>query len=139
MSAVSPPSRPVRILLCKPGLDGHDRGIKIIARTLRDAGMEVIYGGVRQPVPAIVAAAVEEDVDVIGVSNHSGALAALCSDLLDGLRAAGAGDIPIVAGGTLIEDDEPALQALGVAAVFGPGSSTTDMVERIRALTEGTR
>ena len=130
-------SHPTRVLLCKPGLDGHDRGVKIVARALRDAGMEVVYGGVRQTIPGIVASAVDEDVDVIGLSNHSGALAELCSDLIEALRAAGAEGIPIVAGGTLIEEDEPALRRLGVAAVFGPGSSTDDVVDRIRELMEG--
>ena len=122
---------PIRILLCKPGLDGHDRGVKVLARACRDAGMEVIYGGVRQSVEEIIAIAVQEDPDVIGVSNHSGVLVELCGDLLEGLREAGADDIPIVAGGTLVPSDRPALEQLGVGAVFGPGSDITEIIEKI--------
>jgi methylmalonyl-CoA mutase C-terminal domain/subunit len=93
--------------------------------------MEVIYGGVRQSVEEIIAIAVQEDPDVIGVSNHSGVLVELCGDLLEGLREAGADDIPIVAGGTLVPSDRPALEQLGVGAVFGPGSDIAEIVERI--------
>lgn len=130
---------PIRVLLCKPGLDGHDRGMKIVARALRDAGMEVIYGGVRQTIPQITAVALQEDVDVIGVSNHSGALPDLCAGLAESLREAGIDGIPVVAGGTLVDTDEPALRQLGIAAVFGPGSSTKDIVERIEALVQERR
>jgi methylmalonyl-CoA mutase C-terminal domain/subunit len=122
---------PIRILLCKPGLDGHDRGVKVLARACRDAGMEVIYGGVRQTVEEIVAIAVQEDPDVIGVSNHSGVLVELCGELLEELRRAGIGDVPLVAGGTLVPSDRPALLELGVGAVFGPGSDITEVVESI--------
>jgi methylmalonyl-CoA mutase C-terminal domain/subunit len=131
--------QPIRVLLCKPGLDGHDRGVKIVARALRDAGMEVIYGGVRQTIPEITAIAVQEDVDVIGVSNHSGTLPELCTDLVASLREAGMDDVPIVAGGTLVDSDEPALKELGVAAVFGPGSSTEEIATQIEALIEERR
>jgi methylmalonyl-CoA mutase C-terminal domain/subunit len=122
---------PIRILLCKPGLDGHDRGVKVLARACRDAGMEVIYGGVRQSIEEIIAIAVQEDPDVIGVSNHSGVLVELCGDLMHGLHEAGAGDIPLVAGGTLVPSDRPALDQLGVGAVFGPGSDITEIVQAI--------
>ncbi len=128
---------PIRILLCKPGLDGHDRGVKVLARACRDAGMEVIYGGVRQSVEEIIAIAVQEDPDVIGVSNHSGVLVELCGDLLEGLREAGADDIPIVAGGTLVPSDRPALEQLGVGAVFGPGSDITEILGRIASVARG--
>ena len=122
---------PIRILLCKPGLDGHDRGVKLLARACRDAGMEVIYGGVRQTVEEIVAIAAQEDPDVIGVSNHSGVLVELCGELLEDLRRAGIDDVPVVAGGTLVPSDVPALTALGISAVFGPGSDITEVVESI--------
>lgn len=125
---------PVRILLCKPGLDGHDRGIKVLARACRDAGMEVIYGGVRQPVADITAIAVQEDVDVIGISNHSGLLPELCGDILSALREAGADDVPIVAGGTLVGNEQERLEEIGVKAVFGPGSSVEQMIEQILAI-----
>jgi methylmalonyl-CoA mutase C-terminal domain/subunit len=131
--------QPIRVLLCKPGLDGHDRGVKIVARALRDAGMEVIYGGVRQTIAEITAIAVQEDVDVIGVSNHSGTLPELCADLTASLREAGMDDVPIVAGGTLVDSDEPALKEFGVVAVFGPGSSTEDIAAQIEALVEERR
>jgi len=131
--------QPIRVLLCKPGLDGHDRGVKIVARALRDAGMEVIYGGVRQTIPEITAIAVQEDVDVIGVSNHSGTLPELCADMMASLREAGMDDVPIVAGGTLVDSDEPALKEFGVVAVFGPGSSTEDIAAQIEALVEERR
>lgn len=121
---------PIRLLLCKPGLDGHDRGVKVLARACRDAGMEVIYGGVRQRTEEIAAIAVQEDVDVIGVSNHSGVLPELCEELSETLGRAGA-SIPIVAGGTLVADEEQALERLGVRGVFGPGSSVDEIVARI--------
>jgi methylmalonyl-CoA mutase, C-terminal domain len=123
---------PVRILLCKPGLDGHDRGVKVLARACRDGGMEVIYGGVRQTLEEIVEIAVQEDPDVIGVSNHSGVLVELCGELLDELRKAGVDDIPLVAGGTLVPSDQPALNQLGVNAVFGPGSDVAEIVASIK-------
>ena len=123
--------QPIRILLCKPGLDGHDRGLKVLARACRDAGMEVIYGGVRQTIDEITAAAVQEDPDVIGVSNHSGVLPELCGELMAKLEELGIADIPVVAGGTLIPEDRPALSELGVRAVFGPGSEMSEIVDSI--------
>jgi methylmalonyl-CoA mutase C-terminal domain/subunit len=124
-------ARPIRILLCKPGLDGHDRGVKVLARACRDAGMEVIYGGVRQPIPEIAASALQEDVDVVGVSNHSGVLPELCADLVLEMERVGCGGIPLVAGGTLVGDEAERLTAEGVAAVFGPGSSPEDVTGKI--------
>ena len=124
-------SRPVRILLCKPGLDGHDRGVKVLARACRDAGMEVIYGGVRQPIPEIAVSALQEDVDVIGVSNHSGVLPELCAELREELERRGIGEIPIAAGGTLVADEAERLRAAGVDVVFGPGSVVEEMTESI--------
>jgi methylmalonyl-CoA mutase C-terminal domain/subunit len=126
----------VRLLLCKPGLDGHDRGVKLLARACRDAGMEVIYGGVRQSVDEIAMAAVQEDVDVIGVSNHSGLLVELCEQLLQRLADEGAGDKPIVAGGTLVGAEAEKLSQMGVRAVFGPGSSIDEIVEHISQVAE---
>lgn len=122
---------PARVLLCKPGLDGHDRGIKVLARACRDAGMEVIYGGVRQAVADIAATAIQEDVDVIGVSNHSGLLPELCTDILAALEEAGVKDVPIVAGGTLVGSERQRLREIGINAVFGPGSSVDEMVGAI--------
>jgi methylmalonyl-CoA mutase, C-terminal domain len=129
----------VRLLLCKPGLDGHDRGVKLLARACRDAGMEVVYGGVRQTVDEIATAAVQEDVDVIGVSNHSGLLVELCQQLVERLEDAGAGHKPIVAGGTLVGSEEEDLTQIGVRAVFGPGSSIDEIVEHISQVAEEAR
>ena len=126
------PQETIRVLVAKPGLDGHDRGAKIIARALRDAGMEVIYTGIRQTPEMIVEAAVQEDVDVVGLSILSGAHMELFPVLLDGLKARGKDDAIIVAGGIIPEDDFPALKKMGVAGVFGPGASTKDIIEFIR-------
>jgi methylmalonyl-CoA mutase C-terminal domain/subunit len=126
---------PVRVLIAKPGLDGHDRGAKIVARTLRDAGFEVVYTGIRQRVEAIVAAAVHEDVDVVGLSVLSGAHLGLAARVLDGLRAAGADDVHVVVGGTIPPSDVVRLEAAGVAAVFPTGTALDDLVARIRRLT----
>lgn len=126
---------PARILVAKPGLDGHDRGAKIVARTLRDAGFEVIYTGIRQQVGAIVATAVQEDVAVVGLSILSGAHLALTAKTIDGLRAAGAGDIAVVVGGTIPAADVPKLREGGAAAVFPTGTPLEDVVAAIRALT----
>ena len=112
----------IRVLVAKPGLDGHDRGAKVIARALRDAGMEVVYTGIRQTPRMIVEAALEEDVDVIGLSILSGAHMDLFPQIFDGLRERGMDDVLVVAGGTLPEDDRSALEAMGVRAVFGPGT-----------------
>ena len=127
---------PARILVAKPGLDGHDRGAKIVARTLRDAGFEVIFTGIRQRVDAIVATAIQEDVAVVGLSILSGAHLALTVKTIDGLRAAGAGDIAVVVGGTIPSADIPKLRAVGAAAVFPTGTPLDAVVAEVRALTE---
>jgi len=127
---------PARILVAKPGLDGHDRGAKIVARTLRDAGFEVIFTGIRQRVDAIVATAIQEDVAVVGLSILSGAHLALTVKTIDGLRAAGAGDIAVVVGGTIPSADIPKLRAAGAAAVFPTGTPLADVVAEVRSLTE---
>lgn len=125
-----------RVLVAKPGLDGHDRGAKIVARTLRDAGFEVVFTGIRQRVPAIVATAVQEDVDVVGLSILSGAHLALSRGVVEGLRAAGADDVAVVVGGTIPPADVPLLHAAGVAAVFPTGTPLDELVTRIRQLLE---
>jgi len=122
----------IRVLLAKPGLDGHDRGAKVVARALRDAGMEVIYTGIRQTPEMIVEAAIQEDVDVIGLSILSGAHLELFPPIIDGLRKKGREDVLVIAGGIVPEDDIPALQQMGVKAVFGPGTSTQDIVRFIQ-------
>jgi len=122
----------IRVLLAKPGLDGHDRGAKVVARALRDAGMEVIYTGIRQTPEMIVQAAVQEDVDVIGLSILSGAHLELFPSIIDGLRKKGREDVLVVAGGIIPEDDIPTLQQIGVRAVFGPGTSTEDIIRFIQ-------
>ncbi len=124
-----------RVLVAKPGLDGHDRGAKIVARTLRDAGFEVVFTGIRQRVDDIVATAVQEDVAVVGLSILSGAHLALTRRVVEGLRAADAGDIAVVVGGTIPPADEPRLQEAGAAAVFPTGTPLETIVERFRALT----
>jgi methylmalonyl-CoA mutase C-terminal domain/subunit len=124
-----------RVLIAKPGLDGHDRGAKIVARALRDAGFEVIFTGIRQRVQDIVAAAVQEDVDVIGLSILSGAHLALTLRTMEALRAADADDIAVIVGGTIPASDIPRLKAAGVAAVFPTGTSLEDLVTEVRALT----
>ena len=126
---------PARILVAKPGLDGHDRGAKIIARALRDAGFEVIFTGIRPRVDAIVAAAVQEDVAVVGLSILSGAHLALTAKVIDGLAAAGADDIAVVVGGTIPAADIPKLRSAGVAAVFPTGTPLDAVISEIRALT----
>jgi len=126
---------PTRVLIAKPGLDGHDRGAKIVARALRDAGFEVIFTGIRQRVPEIVAAAVQEDVDVVGLSILSGAHLALTIRTIEALRAADADDIAVIVGGTIPAPDIPRLRAAGVAAVFPTGTSLDALVAEVRALT----
>jgi len=125
-------SSPIRVLVAKPGLDGHDRGAKVIARALRDAGMEVIYTGLRQTPEMIVNAAVQEDVHCIGLSILSGAHNAIVPRILDLLHAANADDILVVLGGTIPEEDIAPLKAKGVAAVFGPGTTLDTTVQFIR-------
>jgi methylmalonyl-CoA mutase C-terminal domain/subunit len=122
----------IRILLAKPGLDGHDRGAKVVARALRDAGMEVIYTGIRQTPEMIVEAAIQEDVDVIGLSILSGAHLELFPPIMEGLKKKGGADALVIAGGIIPEDDVPALQKMGVKAVFGPGTSTGDVISFIQ-------
>lgn len=123
----------LRILVAKPGLDGHDRGAKIIARALRDAGMEVIYTGLHQTPEMIVNAAIQEDVDAIGMSIMSGAHMTLFPAVMDLLRAQKAEDIHVFGGGIIPDDDIPQLKKMGVAEIFTPGSSTQDIVQWIRS------
>ncbi len=125
-------SRPVRILIAKAGLDGHDRGAKVIARALRDAGMEVIYTGLHQTTENIVRAAIQEDVDCIGLSILSGAHMTLFPDLLDKLKKEGADDISVFGGGIIPKDDIDALKKLGVKEIFIPGTHTQDVVSWIQ-------
>ena len=124
----------LRVLVAKPGLDGHDRGAKIIARALRDAGMEVIYTGIRQTPEMIVEAALQEDVDLIGLSILSGAHMELFPQILAGLRDNDMGDVPVIAGGIIPESDRRALEDIGVSAFFGPGASTSEIVDHVRKL-----
>jgi len=116
-------------VIAKPGLDGHDRGAKIIARALRDAGMEVIYTGLHQTPEQIVETAIQEDADAVGVSILSGAHMTLVPRIVDGLRDRDAGDVLVVVGGTIPPDDADELKAQGVAAVFGPGATTAEIVD----------
>jgi methylmalonyl-CoA mutase C-terminal domain/subunit len=123
---------PIRVLVAKPGLDGHDRGAKVIARALRDAGMEVIYTGLRQTPEKIVSAAIQEDVDCIGLSILSGAHNAIVPRIAELLRAQNAQDILLVLGGTIPEEDFPQLKESGVAAIFGPGTPLETTIQFIR-------
>ena len=127
----------IRVLVAKPGLDGHDRGAKVIARALRDAGMEVIYTGLRQTPEMIAEAALQEDVEVVGLSILSGAHMALVPRVLELLRANGLQEVRLFVGGIIPDEDVPALKALGVAEVFGPGASTQDIVAAVRASVSG--
>jgi methylmalonyl-CoA mutase, C-terminal domain len=124
--------RPIRVLIAKPGLDGHDRGAKVIARALRDAGMEVIYSGLRQTPQQIAAAAIQEDVDVVGLSILSGAHNVLFPEILQLLKDQGGEDILVVAGGIIPDKDIGPLKALGVREIFLPGTPTQTLVEYIR-------
>ena len=124
--------RPIRVLIAKPGLDGHDRGAKVIARALRDSGMEVIYSGLRQTPEQIAAAAVQEDVDVIGLSILSGAHNVLFPEILKLLRERGAEDILVLAGGIIPDKDIGPLKALGIREIFLPGTPTQSLVEFIQ-------
>jgi methylmalonyl-CoA mutase C-terminal domain/subunit len=124
-------ARKIRVVVAKPGLDGHDRGAKIIARALRDAGMEVIYTGLHQTPEQIVATVVQEDADAIGLSILSGAHMTLVPRVVDLLREQDAGDVVITVGGTIPADDVGELKRLGVAEVFTPGATTDDIVEFI--------
>ncbi|HLE29890.1 MAG TPA: cobalamin B12-binding domain-containing protein [Anaerolineales bacterium] len=122
----------IRVLVAKPGLDGHDRGAKVIARALRDAGMEVIYTGLRQTPEMVAEAALQEDVDVVGLSILSGAHMALIPRVLELLRANGQDAVAVFVGGIVPDEDIPALKALGVAGVFGPGASTETIIRAVR-------
>jgi methylmalonyl-CoA mutase C-terminal domain/subunit len=126
---------PTRILVAKPGLDGHDRGAKIVARALRDAGFEVIFTGIRQRVEDIVAIALQEDVAVVGLSILSGAHLSLTARTVEALRAADAADVAVIVGGTSPTADVPRLQAAGAAAVFPTGTTLDVLVAEVRALT----
>jgi len=128
-------SRPIRVLVAKPGLDGHDRGAKVIARALRDAGMEVIYTGLRQTPEMIVNAALQEDVQVIGLSILSGAHNAIVPRVLELLRANGMDDVKVVVGGIIPDEDAEELKKQGVAAVFQPGASLDAIVSFIQSAT----
>jgi methylmalonyl-CoA mutase C-terminal domain/subunit len=123
----------IRVLIGKPGLDGHDRGAKVVARALRDAGMEVIYTGLHQKPDDIVAAALQEDVDAVGLSLLSGAHMTLVPEICKKLQAEGAGDVLVFCGGIIPAEDIPALQAAGVRAVFGPGTPTDAIVDAVRS------
>ncbi len=127
-------SVPIRVLIAKPGLDGHDRGAKVIARALRDAGMEVIYSGLRQTPQQIAAAAVQEDVDVVGLSILSGAHNVLVPEVLDALKERGGEEIAVVLGGIIPEKDIAPLKARGVREVFLPGTHTGATVDAIRKI-----
>jgi len=123
---------PLRILIAKPGLDGHDRGAKVVARALRDAGMEVIYTGLRQTPAQVAAAAVQEDVDCVGISILSGAHNVLIPEILKELRERGGGDIPVFVGGIIPDKDIDPLLAAGVKRIFLPGTSTREIVSYLR-------
>jgi methylmalonyl-CoA mutase C-terminal domain/subunit len=124
--------RPIRVLVAKAGLDSHDRGAKVIARALRDAGMEVIYTGLHRTPEHVIQAAIQEDVDVLAISLLSGAHLTVVPKIIDGLRAEDAGDVLVLLGGIVPDEDVPPLREAGVAAVFGPGTDTDDVVEFIR-------
>ena len=124
--------RRIRFLISKPGLDGHDRGVKVVARALRDTGIEVIYTGLRQTPEQIVNAAVQEDVDAIGLSIHSGAHNSLLEKVLGLLKSKGANEILVFAGGIIPRDDTENLKKQGIIEIFGPGTSTDDIVRRIQ-------
>jgi methylmalonyl-CoA mutase C-terminal domain/subunit len=127
---------PVRVLVAKPGLDGHDRGAKLVARALRDAGFEVVYLGIRQRPEVIASAAVQEDVQIVGLSILSGAHVALTRKTADALRAAGADDVVLVVGGTVPRRDVPRLEEAGAAAVYPTGTPIETLVESMRTLAD---
>jgi methylmalonyl-CoA mutase C-terminal domain/subunit len=129
-----PDQQPLRVLIAKPGLDGHDRGAKVIARALRDAGFEVIYTGIRQTPEMIAEAALQEDADAIGLSILSGAHMTLFPRIMEELRKRGLEDVPVWAGGIIPQTDIPKLQEMGIRAVFGPGSPTAETVAFLQQL-----
>jgi methylmalonyl-CoA mutase C-terminal domain/subunit len=124
--------RKIRVLVAKPGLDGHDRGAKVVARALRDAGMEVIYTGLRQTPEMIAEAALQEDVDAVGISILSGAHMALVPRVLELLKANGQERVKVFLGGIIPDEDVPTLKQMGVAGIYGPGTSTDDIVRDVR-------
>lgn len=126
-------SRKIRVIIAKPGLDGHDRGAKVVARALRDAGMEVIYTGLRQTPEMIVRAAVDEAADVVGLSILSGAHTALFPRIMELLKKEGVENVLVIAGGIIPEDDIPELKKAGIAEVFGPGTPLNDIVNYIKS------
>ena len=131
-------SKRLRILIAKPGLDGHDRGAKVIARALRDAGMEVIYTGLRQTPDMVVEAALQEDVDDVGLSILSGAHMTLVPRVIEGLQQAGMGHVKVFVGGIIPDEDVPTLEGMGVAGIFGPGTNTQTISDFVRQrLAEG--
>ena len=127
------PSRRIRVLVAKPGLDGHDRGAKVVARALRDAGMEVIYTGLRQTPEMIAEAALQEDVDVVGLSILSGAHMALAPRILELLKSNGQENVQVFIGGIIPDEDMPRLKEMGITGIYGPGASTEDIIKDIRA------
>jgi len=130
------PERKIRVLIAKPGLDGHDRGAKVVARILRDAGMEVIYTGLRQTPEMVASAALQEDVDVIGLSILSGAHMALFPKIVELAKEKGVGDVLFLAGGIIPDDDVAALEELGFKGIFGPGTSADEIVEFVKRSVE---
>ena len=136
MESGSGGGRPLRVLMAKVGLDGHDRGLRVVARILRDAGFEVVYAGLRQSPETIAAMTAQEDVDVVGVSMHNGAHLTLAPAVVDALRAAGL-DTPVVSGGIVPPADVAVLKEKGVAQVLGPGASNDEVEARVRAAAAG--
>ncbi len=134
--ALTDDGRPVRVLMAKVGLDGHDRGLRVVARILRDAGCEVVYAGLRQSPETIAAMSAQEDVDVVGVSMHNGAHLTLAPAVVKALRAAGL-DTPVIVGGIVPPDDVDVLRDAGVAAVLGPGASNEEVVAAVRTAGAG--
>jgi methylmalonyl-CoA mutase C-terminal domain/subunit len=128
----SMPEKKIRVLIAKPGLDGHDRGAKVVARILRDAGMEVIYAGLRQTPEMVVAAALQEDVDVIGLSILSGAHMTLVPRIVELAKEKGLGKVLFLVGGIIPDDDVPALRQMGIGGVFGPGASADEIASFIK-------
>lgn len=138
MSESAPvPTSPVRVVVAKPGLDGHDRGAKVVARALRDAGMEVVYTGLHQTPEQIAEAAIQEDADAVGLSVLSGAHMTLFAKVIDELRKRDAEDIVVFGGGIIPEDDIPRLKELGVAQIFTPGATTHEIVDWVRSACAG--
>lgn len=129
---------PIRVVLAKVGLDGHDRGVKVVARALRDAGMEVIYTGLWQSLDRVVRAVADEDADALGISLLSGAHLTLMPKICELMRSEGLGDVPVLVGGIIPDEDIPALEAAGVAKIFGPGAHLDDIVEFIQNRARGT-